>query len=158
MQVRKLCTDDVDLICRHREAMFREAGQPDEILRSMTDRFRRWLGPKLRDGSYYGFVLEDEALPIAGIGLMTIDWPPHPSHPEQDRRGYVLNVYVDENRRKQGLGRALMKLAEEEFARRDIRFAILHATEMARPLYAELGWNGTTEMSKALSTMHHDRS
>ncbi|KDP86778.1 GNAT family N-acetyltransferase [Cupriavidus basilensis] len=150
MEVRPLGVDDVELVCRHREEMFREAGRDNDILQTMTRQFRPWLEPRLRDGSYFGFVLEDQGQPVAGIGLMAIDWPPHPSHPTQDKRGYVLNVYVDKTYRKQGLGRRLMQLAEDEFARREVQFAILHATEMGRSLYVALGWHATSEMAKAV--------
>jgi ribosomal protein S18 acetylase RimI-like enzyme len=151
MNKRKLREDDVDLICRHREQMFREAGRSEEVLLTMTPHFREWVEPRLRDGTYFGFVLSEDELPIAGIGLMAIDWPPHPSHPAMDKRGYVLNVYVEPSYRKQGLAHVLMTLAENEFAKRGLQFAILHSTEMARTLYAELGWHGTTEMAKAIS-------
>ncbi|MBY4673882.1 GNAT family N-acetyltransferase [Burkholderia multivorans] len=151
METRSLHADDLELVCRHREEMFREAGRSDTVLSTMTGQFRHWLEPRLRDGSYYGFLLLDDGKPVAGIGLMTIEWPPHPSHPMQDKRGYVLNVYVEQPYRGRGLGRELMKLAEEEFARRDLQFAVLHATELGQPLYAKLGWNPTTEMSKPLA-------
>ena len=151
MQVRAFGADDLDLVCRHREEMFREAGRGDDVLHAMTARFRPWLAPRLRDGSYFGFVLAEHGRAVAGIGLMAIDWPPHSAHPAQDKRGYVLNVYVEKSHRKQGLGRRLMQLAEEEFARRGVRYAILHATEMGRALYVALGWHATTEMAKDLS-------
>ncbi|NUA27395.1 GNAT family N-acetyltransferase [Cupriavidus basilensis] len=150
MEVRPLGADDVELVCRHRESMFREAGRGEEVLQAMTQQFRPWLAPRLRDGSYFGFVLVDQGQPVGGIGLMAIDWPPHPAHPMQDKRGYVLNVYVEATHRKQGLGRRLMQLAEDEFARRDLQYAILHATEMGRSLYVALGWHATSEMAKAM--------
>jgi ribosomal protein S18 acetylase RimI-like enzyme len=150
---RALDSGDLELVCRHREAMFREAGRDAATLATMTAHFRAWLAPRLADGRYFGFALIDaeanDAL-LAGIGLMEIDWPPHPAHPEQDRRGYVLNVYVEPHARRRGLARQLMQLADEEFARRGIRYAILHATEQGRDLYRQLGWSGTTEMAKPL--------
>ncbi|MGT2493535.1 GNAT family N-acetyltransferase [Cupriavidus basilensis] len=57
---------------------------------------------------------------------------------------------MDKTYRKQGLGRRLMQLAEDEFARREVQFAILHATEMGRSLYVALGWHATSEMAKAV--------
>lgn len=117
----------------------------------MTASFRVWLKPRLLDQRYFGFLLSEQTQVIAGIGLMAIDWPPHPSHPMQDQRGYVLNVYVDMAYRRQGIAQQLMRLAEEEFARRGLQFAILHATQMGRPLYEGLGWNASTEMAKTLS-------
>ena len=146
--MRELTENDVELVCRHREEMFRDAGRSEEVLQVMTQHFRDWLIPRLLDRTYFGFVAYEQDKPIAGIGLMVIDWPPHPSHPTSDRRGYVLNVYVEPEYRRQGLARTLMQQAETEFAQRGVTFAILHATEKGRGLYAGLGWSGTTEMSK----------
>jgi ribosomal protein S18 acetylase RimI-like enzyme len=150
LEVRPLTPEDVELICRHREDMFLESGRDSSIVESMTAPFREWLRPRLTDGSYFGYVLMEQDSPIAGIGLMAIDWPPHPSHPLQDKRGYVLNVYVEKSHRRRGLARQLMALAEETFRERGLQFAILHSTNMGRPLYDGLGWSSTTEMSKAL--------
>lgn len=150
MDIRTLRTDDLDLICRHREEMFRDAGRQGDVLALMTRHFREWLAPRLRDGTYSGYLMSDGGIPVAGIGLMLIEWPPHPEHPTLDKRGYVLNVFVEPGYRKRGLARELMKLAEAEFARRGVSYAVLHATEKGRPLYQGMGWNGTTEMAKAL--------
>lgn len=150
LQARQLVPDDLELICRHREAMFLEAGGDPAALRVMTEHFRPWLRVRLDDGRYYGFMVMDEGRPAAGIGLMSIDWPPHPAHPTQDQRGYVLNVYVEPAYRRRGLATALMKLAEAEFARRGLGFAVLHATEVGRPVYQALGWAATREMTKTL--------
>ncbi|WP_308724759.1 GNAT family N-acetyltransferase [Metapseudomonas otitidis] len=150
LQARQLVPDDLELICRHREAMFLEAGGDPAALRVMTEHFRPWLRVRLEDGRYYGFMVMDEGDPAAGIGLMSIDWPPHPAHPTQEQRGYVLNVYVEPAYRRRGLATALMKLAEAEFARRGLGFAVLHATEVGRPVYQALGWAATREMTKTL--------
>lgn len=101
-------------------------------------------------GDYFGHVLSDNGQPIAGIGLMLIDWPPHPAHPEQDSRGYVLNVYVDPGYRRRGIARQLMKLADHAFAGRGVAYAVLHATAQGKPLYADLGWAATSEMARDL--------
>ncbi|QGZ59935.1 GNAT family N-acetyltransferase [Paraburkholderia acidiphila] len=150
MDVRPLDVQDLELICRHREAMFREAGRDEATLRTMTEHFRAWLAPRLADGAYFGYVLSERGEAIAGIGLMLIDWPPHPLHPETAQRGYVLNVYVEPGARRRGLARELMRLADEAFARRGVTYAILHATEQGRPLYEGLGWRATTEMATAV--------
>ena len=148
---RPVTPGDLDLICRHREEMFRASNAPgrtDDILREMTAAFRVWLEPRLQDGSYFGYIAEEDGAAIGGIGLMIIDWPPHPSHPNEDRRGYVLNVFVEPSHRGRGLAKMLMQLGEAEFARRGVSFAILHATQMGRPLYEKIGWAQTSEMSK----------
>jgi ribosomal protein S18 acetylase RimI-like enzyme len=116
----------------------------------MTLHFREWLAPRLADGSYFGFIVEDDGNPVAGIGLMLIDWPPHPSHPSQDKRGYVLNVFVEPDYRRRGLGKFLMDAGDAELTRRGVSFSVLHATRMGVPLYERLGWSRTSEMSKSL--------
>jgi ribosomal protein S18 acetylase RimI-like enzyme len=148
---RPVSPDDLDLICRHREEMFRASNAPgrsDELLRTMTESFRVWIEPRLGNGTYFGYVAEEGGTAVAGIGLMIIDWPPHPSHPSQDKRGYVLNVFVEPSHRRRGLAKMLMGLGEAEIARRGVSFAILHATRMGRPLYQQTGWAQTAEMSK----------
>lgn len=150
---RPVTPDDLELICRHREQMFRDSNAPgrtDDTLSAMTAAFRIWLEPRLKDGRYFGYIAEEDGAAVAGIGLMVIDWPPHPSHPQEDRRGYVLNVFVEPSHRRRGLGRLLMELGEAEIARRGVSFAILHATQMGKPVYEATGWARTSEMSKLL--------
>ncbi|MDH4563851.1 GNAT family N-acetyltransferase [Pseudomonas sp. BN411] len=150
LKARRLEPSDLEMICVHREAMFLEAGGVPSELRVMTEHFRPWLRQRLTDGRYYGFALQGGGQSVAAIGLMSIEWPPHPSHPSLDQRGYVLNVFVEPAYRRRGLASALMKLAEAEFAQRGVSFAVLHATQAGRPVYEELGWAATAEMSKAI--------
>lgn len=150
VQIRRLVPNDLELICTHRHSMFLEAGRAPAELQQMTEHFRVWLQPRLADGRYYGFAFMDGTEPAAAIGLMSIEWPPHPSHPTQDLRGYVLNVFVQPGYRRRGLASALMKLAEAEFAQRGIGFAVLHATDVGKPVYEALGWAPTSEMAKSL--------
>jgi GNAT superfamily N-acetyltransferase len=158
-QVRAVAPQDLDLICRHREEMFRDAGTPDTELAVMTQHFARWLRPRLADGTYFGFILTAGGQPAGGVGLMLIDWPPHPLHTTTDRRGYVLNLFVEPEHRRRGLARKLMQVAEQELAKRGAAFLILHATEKGRPLYSELGWlPGSAEMVKKLQPGSHAAS
>ncbi|WP_417432048.1 GNAT family N-acetyltransferase [Kiloniella sp.] len=149
LRTRPVESRDLDLICEHRQKMFQASGKPrEEELAAMDVPFRDWLRPRLEDRSYFGFIVENEGEAIGGIGLMVIDWPPHPSHPQDGRRGYVLNMFVEPDYRGRGVATDLMKAADIEFQRRGIRYAILHATSKGRPLYEHLGWSGTTEMAR----------
>ncbi|MFJ7809797.1 GNAT family N-acetyltransferase [Pseudomonas asiatica] len=151
LECRPVGPADAEMICSHRQEMFLEAGGDAEKLQVMTQHFRPWLEERLDDGRYYGFKLMDGDQPVAAIGLMSIDWPPHPSHPTLDKRGYVLNVFVHPAYRRRGLASALMQAADAEFARRGITFAVLHATETGKPVYEQTGWTGTSEMAKSIS-------
>jgi ribosomal protein S18 acetylase RimI-like enzyme len=151
IRTRPVSTSDLELVCHHREEMFREAGGvTEDALNTMTVHFRAWLAPRLKDGSYFGFIAEDGEVPVAGIGLVILPWPPHPFHPAGDSRGYILNVYVEPSHRRRKIGELLMTRGEEELRRRGMSFAVLHATEAGRALYETLSWAPTTEMSKKL--------
>lgn len=150
MIIRAINPSDLTLICQHRERMFREAGRDDRDIRAMAEPFERWLSVHLDNGTYFGFTMEHDGRPIGGVGMMELDWPPHPAHPTEARRGYVLNVFVEPPFRGRGVARKLMDAAEAEFAARGISYAILHATTASRPLYELHGWSSTTEMAKAL--------
>lgn len=148
--LRDIGIDDLNLICRHRHEMFKASGRRDEDVQPMTESFRLWVEPRLKTGAYFGWIVTDEAKPVAGVGMMVIDWPPHPLHPQQDRRGYVLNVFVEPDHRGRGLARHLMAIVRQEAARRGLRYLVLHSTKMGRALYEKLGWQQTSEMGLAL--------
>lgn len=149
-EMRPVSPDDLEVICRHRLEMFRDAGRPEPDLALMMAPFRQWLEKQLSVGAYRGFVVHDGAQAIGGVGLMLIDWPPHPAHPLEAHRGYVLNLYVEPSWRGRGIGRALMGAADDELIRLGVSFAVLHSTTAGRPLYERVGWRGTSEMSRAL--------
>ena len=147
---RPVTPADLDLVCRHRHEMFKASGRTDEALAPMSAAFRDWVAPRLADGSYFGWIAVEAAAPLGGLGMMVIDWPPHPSHPTQAARGYILNVFVEPDRRGQGIAKALMELAMAEGRRRGLQYMILHATAQGRPMYDKLGWRQTSEMSISL--------
>lgn len=151
LATRTLLPSDLDLICRHRVAMFTDGGRraPSDLA-AMDSAFRLWLEPRLADGRYFGFMVEDGQNPIAGIGLMELDWPPHPSHQDDGRRGYVLNMFVEPPYRKQGIAQMLLDRTDREFEKRGIKYAVLHTRSAGRSLYEQAGWQATTEMSKHL--------
>ena len=147
--LRAITQADADLICRHRQAMFAESGRSEADLAAMAWPFRDWLAPKLARGDYFGWIAEAPAGPVGGVGMMVIDWPPHPLHPTQAHRGYILNLYVEPAFRGQGLAKALMAEAMDEARRRNLAYMVLHATDMARPIYMNLGWSPTKELAIA---------
>ena len=147
---RPVMGGDLELICRHRHEMFKASGRTDAIVQPSTSAFRDWLKPRLDDESYFGWIARLDEVDMAGLGMMVIDWPPHPAHPLQARRGYILNAFVEPPYRGQGLARGLMEIAMKEARQRDLQYLILHATAMAMPMYEKFGWGRTSEMSMTL--------
>ncbi|WP_422039597.1 GNAT family N-acetyltransferase [Roseibium sp.] len=149
--LRPLTPHDLDLICRQRNDMFRSMEMSEDLITRMDPAFRAWLRDRLSDGTYFGFVADLDNRPVGGIGLMEIEFPPHPAHPETTRRGRILNLFVEPEARGQGIARQLVQAAESEFRKRGLTYAVLHATDMSRPLYEQDGWRGTAEMEKLLA-------
>lgn len=151
MTLRPITFADLDTVCNHRRRMFDAAGRDAAVLDRMDPAFRIWAASRLRGGEYMGWIIEAEGRPAASVGLMFIDWPPHPEHPDCDRRGYVLNLFVEPGHRGQGLARQLMRRVEEEALTRGVNYLILHPTAQARPMYETLNWQATSEMSLRLN-------
>jgi ribosomal protein S18 acetylase RimI-like enzyme len=151
LKTREVRLSDLDVIATHRCKMFEDMGANGATLETMAHNFASWVGPRLADGRYLGFLVEDENAVVAGIGVMLLDWPPHILHPESSQRGYILNLYVEPEYRGRGIATDLTRLAEACLADRGIRYAILHASPKGRPLYEKLGWASTSEMAKTLS-------
>jgi len=149
--LRPVAPSDLNLIARHRSAMFRDSGRPDDLVRTMEEPFCHWLKPRLEDGRYFGWIVEEEGRPVAGIGMIELDWPPHPNHPIEARRGCILNVYVEPECRRRGIARRMMERAREEAEARGLTYLVLHATAEGRILYEALGWTDTAEMALSIT-------
>jgi GNAT superfamily N-acetyltransferase len=148
--IRRMDVDDLDAVCQHRAAMFMEAARPCEAVDAMREPFREWLQPKLKDGSYLGWAVDHEGAVVGGAGLILLDWPPHPLHPSEAHRGYLLNVWVDPPHRGKGLAKRLVQATYKGARELGISYLVLHASKLGRPVYEGLGWRQTDEMSLLL--------
>jgi GNAT superfamily N-acetyltransferase len=148
---RPVCFGDVDLVCDQRLRMFQEARKDPGALARMQAPFQAWLQSHLRSGQYLGWIAEDGGRAIGGVGLMFLDFAPGPSHPDCDRRGFVLNLFVEPDRRGEGVAKALMRKVEDEARARATPFLVLHASDLGRPLYESMNWRATNEMSLTLN-------
>jgi ribosomal protein S18 acetylase RimI-like enzyme len=147
LDTRRATTSDAPLITAHRHAMFTDMGTATPaILHQMSLSFEPWLLPRLADGRYIGWITANAGQPIASIGLILIDWPPHALHPGSHERGYILNLYVEPDYRRRGLARSLLQLCLDECRRRNIAITTLHASAEGRPLYESLGFTPSNEM------------
>jgi ribosomal protein S18 acetylase RimI-like enzyme len=146
-QTRKATPSDAAIITHQRRRMFVDAGREDNrLLDVMADHFEPWVEKMLVENKYMGWLTADSGKVVAGAGLMIMDWPPHPLDPRQDKRGYLLNVYVEPEHRRKRLASHLIEMALSEARRRKIRVVALHSPEPGRPLYESNGFRGTNEM------------
>jgi ribosomal protein S18 acetylase RimI-like enzyme len=144
---RRATINDAALITAHRHAMFASMPNPNlPALETMSGAFAPWVKEKLADGMYLGWIVEENGRVAGSAGLLILDWPPHPLHPESHERGYVLNVFVEPEFRKRGLAHELLKQCMAEARRRRIRVITLHSSDAGRRVYEGLGFHATSEM------------
>lgn len=145
-ETRRATVADAEAIAQQRLRMFADAGVAEEAaMGAMTTNFVEWVRPRLADGSYVGWLVEEDGEIVAGAGLWVIDWPPHFMDAEP-QRAYLLNFYVAPEMRRRGLARDLLALAVAEAKARGIKVATLHASKFGKPVYEQAGFKMSNEM------------
>ena len=138
--------EDSALIAEHRRRMFVDSGQAESAAMDlMVTNFVKWVRPRLADGRYVGWLVQEDEAVVGGAGMWLMDFPPHFLDPEP-LRAYLLNFYVAPAARGRGLAETLLKTAVDEARKRGIRVVSLHASRMGRPIYERNGFEGTNEM------------
>jgi GNAT superfamily N-acetyltransferase len=144
--IRLATEEDAATIARHRRLMFAVSFEQKEEEREAVERaFTEWVRPKLRDGSYVGWLAEEADKVIAGAGLYILDFPPHWMDVKAER-GYLLNFYTEPEARGRGIAKTLLRMGVEECKRREIRVVVLHASKFGRPVYERFGFKDNNEM------------
>ena len=147
LETRRATVDDAALITRHRKAMFADMKDaPEPVLEEMARHFEPWVRRMLANDTYAGWVISDGNRTIASAGLLMIDWAPHYLDPAGEKRGYVLNVFVEPEYRRRGLAMTLMAECMDEARLRGIRVVALHASQKGQPVYEKLGFTASNEM------------
>jgi GNAT superfamily N-acetyltransferase len=146
VETRLATVEDAELIAWQRRRMFVDAGQrEDGELQEMMENFVVWVRPRLEDGSYVGWLVEDGGRVMAGAGMWMMDFPPH-FFDANPARAYLLNFYVEPESRGKGLAYGLLKLSVEAAKERGVKVVSLHASKFGRPIYERNGFVQSTEM------------
>lgn len=144
--IRLAVVSDAELIAEQRRKMFVDSGQADApTMTRMVKNFVDWARPRLEDGRYLGWLMEDDGRVVAGAGMWLMDFPPHYMDAEPVR-AYLLNFYTEPEYRGRGIAGKMLKTATSEAARRGIKVVSLHASKFGRPIYERNGFEGTNEM------------
>ncbi|HCR18612.1 MAG TPA: hypothetical protein DIU35_14125 [Candidatus Latescibacteria bacterium] len=145
--IRKAELDDISVLIEFRAKMFAlvwtEGGNLDEMSSFSNSYFR----DKINDQEFHAWIAETESgEPVACSALSYYHLTPKPSNIE-GRYGYISSMYTEDEHRRKGLARRLLK-ATLEFAKASgLRYVKLHASEFGRPLYEAEGFKAWNEMS-----------
>ena len=141
-EVRAATLDDLDVLVRHRIAMFTEMGRQMDTA-AIGAAFAVWLRQQMPGGAYRAWLVDaidgGARRIVAGGGATVIPWPPGPQY-AGDRLAFVYNVYTDAEHRRQGLARLVMEAIHEWCAANGVGSIALNASDDGRRLYETLGY------------------
>jgi len=148
--IRRATAADAELLAEQRMRMYMDAGMAEEsAMGAMRESFMPWVRERIRNGSYAGWISEDNGRAVGGAGLWVMEWPPH-FLDAGSRRGYLLNFYVAPEARRHGIARELLGAGLAEAKVRGLRVVTLHASKYGQPLYEQLGFKAANEMRLVL--------
>ena len=151
IKIRPATLSDIATILHHRRSMYEDMGKRDErALSMMAEASEPYFRAALSDGTYQGFLAENnEGRVIAGGGIVISPWPAHPSELHA-RRAMILNMYTEKDYRRRGIAKRLMLTMLEYLRKEGFPKVSLHASDEGRPLYESLGFEISNEMTLKL--------
>ena len=151
LALRLATVDDIPTLVSHRRRMFEDmaALTGEQLaqtgLNAMDAAYAVLLRYEIPAGSTRVWVLEDDGQVAASGALKFADWLPRP---DGLRRGlvYVHSVYTEPAYRHRGLARRILNAMLDYCRENGWPRISLHASEMGRGLYEQLGFKPTNEM------------
>jgi GNAT superfamily N-acetyltransferase len=145
--IRQATVDDIPNLVRLRRAMFESMGFSDPAQLDTADQAATaYFCEAIPRREFHGWLAVTPKGKTVGCGGAVIDrHPPGPGN-LSGRIGYVMNVVTLLAYRRQGIARRVMSAILRWLAEQGIQHVTLHATEMGRPLYRELGFETGNEM------------
>ncbi len=157
IDLRRATVSDLDVVQHHRDAMFRDMGVDPAVVAAGSPGGRAWLERTVASGQYVGILAVEGGTVTGGVGVTWLDLPPN-MHTSLDRRGYVLNMYVQPAHRCRGIARLLLDDVLSVCRDEGVEVVSLHASEYGRGLYESAGFTPTNEMRLSLhAVVDHPR-
>jgi GNAT superfamily N-acetyltransferase len=149
--IRQATVTDIPDLVRLRRVMFESMGYDDPVQLDAADRAAAaYFSRAIPKGKFQGWLAVTPGGEAVGSGGAVIDrHPPGPSN-LSGQIGYVMNVVTVPAYRRQGIARRVMSAILCWLAEQGIQHVTLHATEMGRSLYQELGFETGNEMRLGL--------
>ena len=142
LKIRKATKKDAAVFAEYRYRMFRDMDPERDLsktkqhfVRKSREFYARHLGKR---GEYDCVAVVGGR--VVGCGSVLFwERPPHIDHLE-NALGYILNIYVEEEFRRRGISKAIMKKLHEVAKERGMRKTGLHASRLGYPIYESLGY------------------
>ena len=141
ISIRQSTVADIPDLVRLRRAMFEAMGfddpaQLDGVDRAATSYFARTIPAD----EFIGWLAVTAAGQVVASGGVVIDQHPPGPHNLSGKCGYIMNLVTLPAYQRRGVARCIIQAIVAWLADQGIQRAALHATDVGRPLYEELGF------------------
>ncbi len=150
--IRQATVADIPNLVRLRRAMFEAMDFDNPAQLDAADAASAaYFAETIPTGEFYGWlaVTSPAGEAIGGGGVVIDRHPPGPSN-LSGWIGYIMNVVTVPRYQRRGIGRCMMKTMIEWLAEQGIHCITLHATEIGRSVYEDLGFVDGNEMQLRL--------
>jgi GNAT superfamily N-acetyltransferase len=155
LTLRLATVDDIPVLVNHRRRMFEDMDAQKGVtsdwagLDAMEAAYAVLLRYEIPAGSTRAWVIDDGDYVAASGALKFTDWLPRP---DGQRRGlvYVHSVYTVPEYRRRGLARQILNAMIAYCRDNGWPRITLHASDLGRGLYEDLGFKPTNEMRLVL--------
>lgn len=141
--MRLATTADLDVLARHRVAMFVEMGSlaaGSAESREIEDATRLFVAETMASDEWFAWIVED-ATGVLGSGAALLRrLAPRPGHAAGGTEAYLLSFYTEPRARRRGVATTVMRACLAWCAARGITRITLHASDAGRPVYTPLGF------------------
>ncbi|WP_342545427.1 GNAT family N-acetyltransferase [Lysinibacillus sp. FSL K6-4013] len=142
MKYRKANIDDIDKLIHLRKKQLIDEGIEPTI--DIDNELSNFFKNKLSDGSLIQWVVEDNEEMIACGAIIYYEFPPTYTN-KSGKKGYITNMYTNENYRGKGIATTLMTKLVDEAKAGGISNIWLGASKLGKPVYKKFGFKETNE-------------
>ncbi len=145
--IRPATLRDIDVLVHQRRGMWRDMGVGDKRSLDRADiLYRQWARKSLRSGEFRAWLAENSEGKILGGGALWLQpVQPRPGY-ERGVQPYLLSMYTEKASRGKGVASRIVREAVSWTRKKGYPSLRLHASEMGRGVYSNLGFRRSWEM------------
>ena len=148
--IREVTVDDIDDFIILRRIMFESMDDAGELLEKSLEIAKEYFLKTIPTGEFKGWIIDSPSKIGIAAGGLVIDQHPPTSGNFSGKQGYVMNLVVIEEYRKQGIGKMIMETIIKWLKSQHVEKITLYASDMGLSLYQRLGFEQGTEMWKKI--------
>lgn len=138
---KKATVEDIEILVTTRIEVLRVANKltDDTDMTEVERQSEQYYKRALIDGSHTAYLIYDGDIFIGAGGVSYYQVMPTYHNPS-GKKAYIMNMYTNENYRRQGIAYRTLDLLVRDAKEKGIEMISLEATDMGRPLYEKYGF------------------